>query len=66
MTRRKLLAAAQAYSKDKVLPDDVNKPKVFNGQRSGEMIIPEDADWLQEYKDICKKCVNTETVKVSE
>jgi phthalate 4,5-dioxygenase oxygenase subunit len=66
MTRRKLLAAAQAYSKDKVLPDDVNKPEVFNGQRSGEMIIPEDADWLKEYKDICKKCVNTETVKESE
>jgi phthalate 4,5-dioxygenase len=66
MTRRRLLAAAQAFSKDKVSPEDVQKPEVFNGQRSGEMIIKEDADWLQEYKDICQEHVNTETVKASE
>ena len=62
MTRRRLMQSAQALSEENTIPAGVSNPEIYNGQRAGEMIIPQDADWLEKYQEICQESVNKETV----
>ena len=65
MTRRRLMQSAQALSEENTIPAGVSNPEIYNGQRAGEMIIPQDADWLEKYQEICQESVNKETVDAS-
>lgn len=57
-TRRKLLQAAKELSDNNIIPPGVNNPDLFYGHRAGEMIIPDDANWLKSYQEICDGCVS--------
>ena len=62
MTRRRLMQSVQALSEENTLPAGVNNPEIYNGQRAGEMIIPQEADWLEKYREICQESVNKEAL----
>jgi hypothetical protein len=44
--RRSLLTAARALAKDGIVPPGVDAPEVYR-QRSGGVILPRSADWLE-------------------
>jgi phenylpropionate dioxygenase-like ring-hydroxylating dioxygenase large terminal subunit len=45
-TRRKLMAAAKALAEEGVVPPGVDNPQGYR-HRSGSIILPRDADWLE-------------------
>ena len=49
ITRRRLIAAAQAHQKDGSVPATVDRPELSRGARGGSFIAPEGVDWLEAY-----------------
>lgn len=49
ITRRRLIAAAQAHQKDGSVPATVDRPELSRGARGGSFIAPEGEDWLEAY-----------------
>ncbi|MQA86049.1 MAG: Rieske 2Fe-2S domain-containing protein [Streptosporangiales bacterium] len=49
--RRRLIAAVQAHEKDGRVPPGVDEPEVYR-QRSGGVILPEGADWIEATKGL--------------
>ena len=52
-TRRRLIKAAKALNTDGTLPPGVDDPSVYR-HRSGGVILPRSADWLDATKDLRK------------
>ena len=55
--RRKLLEAARALAEDGTVPYSVEHPEVYR-QRSGGVILPEDADWVEATAELRKAYVD--------
>jgi phthalate 4,5-dioxygenase len=55
--RRRLLEAARALAEDGTVPYSVEHPDVYR-QRSGGVILPEDADWVDATAELRKAYVN--------
>jgi phenylpropionate dioxygenase-like ring-hydroxylating dioxygenase large terminal subunit len=55
MTRRRLIAAAQAHQKDGTVPSTVDRPELTRGARGGSFIAPESVDWLDAYAEELRK-----------
>jgi phenylpropionate dioxygenase-like ring-hydroxylating dioxygenase large terminal subunit len=49
VTRRRLIAAAQAHQKDGSIPVTVDRPDLARGARGGSFIAPDKVDWLDAY-----------------
>jgi len=49
--RRRLIAAARALADQGTVPPGVDNPGVYR-QRSGGVILDEDADWVEATKDL--------------
>jgi hypothetical protein len=49
--RRRLIAAARALAESGATPPGVDQPDVYR-QRSGGVILDEDADWVEATKDL--------------
>jgi hypothetical protein len=52
-TRRRLINAAKALARDGTMPPGVDDPTVYR-YRSGGVILPRSADWLEATKDLRK------------
>lgn len=50
-TRRRLLRAARAFREQQIIPPGVDSPEVYLN-RSGSIVLPEDADWMEATKDL--------------
>lgn len=50
-TRRRLLDAAQVYRKSGELPSSINNPAEYRNIWSGYIMAPDDANWIDVYKD---------------
>ena len=50
-TRRKLMASAKALAEDSTTPPGVDNPEGYR-HRSGSIILPRDADWLEATKHL--------------
>ncbi len=61
MTRRRLLESLQAFREQNAVPDGVANPDIYFGPRAGEMMLQQEADWLESYQQICRDCVGLET-----
>ena len=61
MTRRRLLKSLQAFREQNAVPDGVANPDIYFGPRAGEMMLQQEADWLESYQQICRDCVGLET-----
>jgi hypothetical protein len=48
-TRRALLRAVRALLDDGTVPAGVDRPDIYFGVRSGEMLTTEGSDWLERY-----------------
>jgi hypothetical protein len=48
-TRRRMLNAAKALANDSTVPPGVDQPESYR-QRSGSIILPRGADWLESTK----------------
>jgi phenylpropionate dioxygenase-like ring-hydroxylating dioxygenase large terminal subunit len=55
ITRRRIIAAAQAHQKDGSVPATVDRPELTRGARGGSFIAPENVDWLDAYADELRK-----------
>jgi phthalate 4,5-dioxygenase len=55
-TRRRLLQAAQALAQAGTIPPGVDQPELYR-QRSGGIILPEGADWVNATEDLRKAYV---------
>ena len=55
ITRRRLIAAAQAHQKDGTVPSTVDRPELTRGARGGSFIAPESVDWLEAYAEELRK-----------
>jgi phenylpropionate dioxygenase-like ring-hydroxylating dioxygenase large terminal subunit len=51
--RRRLLNAARALAEQQIVPPGVDQPEVYRN-RSGGVILPEDADWVEATKELRK------------
>ncbi len=51
--RRRLIASARAYAETGALPAGVDHPEVFH-QRSGGVLLPNGADWVEATKELRK------------
>jgi hypothetical protein len=56
-TRRRLINAAKALAKDGTVPPGVDDPSVYH-YRSGGVILPRSADWLDATRDLQKAFVS--------
>ena len=54
--RRALLSAARALAKDGIVPPGVDSPEAYR-QRSGGVILPRSADWLEATVELRKAFV---------
>ncbi len=54
-TRRRVLNAARALRDDGTVPPGVDDPSLYR-HRSGGVILPRDADWLEATKDLRQAC----------
>ena len=50
-TRRRMLRAAMEFAKEGVVPPGVNQPELYR-LRSGGIVLPRSADWLESTKDL--------------
>ena len=55
MTRRRIIAAAQAHQKDGTVPSTVDRPELTRGARGGSFIAPDSVDWLDAYAEELRK-----------
>ena len=55
-TRRRLLQAAQALAQAGTVPPGVDQPELYR-QRSGGIILPEGADWVNATEELRKAYV---------
>ena len=55
ITRRRLVAAAQAHQKDGSIPATVDRPELMRGARGGSFIASEKVDWLDAYAEELRK-----------
>jgi phthalate 4,5-dioxygenase len=55
ITRRRLIAAAQAHQKDGSVPPTVDRPDLSRGARGGSFVAPEGVDWLEAYEQELRK-----------
>ncbi|MGE5134900.1 MAG: Rieske 2Fe-2S domain-containing protein [Gemmatimonadota bacterium] len=55
--RRRLIAAAKALAADGTVPPGVDRPEAYR-QRSGGVILDEDADWIEATKDLRRAYVD--------
>ena len=55
ITRRRLIAAAQAHQKDGSVPPTVDRPDLSRGARGGSFVAPEGIDWLEAYERELRK-----------
>jgi phthalate 4,5-dioxygenase oxygenase subunit len=55
VTRRRLIAAAQAHQKDGTTPSTVDRPGLTRGARGGSFIASEQVDWLDAYHEELRK-----------
>jgi hypothetical protein len=60
-TRRRLINAAKKLASDGTLPPGVDDPSVYH-YRSGGVILPRSADWLQATRDL-QKAFTTHTAE---
>jgi hypothetical protein len=51
VTRRRLVAAAQAHQKDGATPPTVDRPELTRGARGGSFIASDKVDWLDAYAE---------------
>ncbi|WP_206922132.1 Rieske 2Fe-2S domain-containing protein [Alicyclobacillus suci] len=54
--RRRLLAAARALAEQQIVPPGVDHPEVYRN-RSGGVLLPEGADWIEDTKELRKAFV---------
>jgi hypothetical protein len=50
-TRRRMIAAAKALRDEGIVPPGVDEPDLYR-QRSGSIIMPRGADWLESTKHL--------------
>ena len=50
-TRSRWLAAVREHMEDGTVPPGVDQPELYH-QRGGQIILPRDADWWEETKDL--------------
>ena len=50
-TRRRLIGIAKALRDQGTVPPGVDNPEVYR-QRSGEMVLPRNVDWWEEYRKL--------------
>jgi hypothetical protein len=55
MTRRRLIAAAQAHRKDGSTPVTVDRPELTREARGGSFIASDKVDWLDAYQEELRK-----------
>jgi phenylpropionate dioxygenase-like ring-hydroxylating dioxygenase large terminal subunit len=55
VTRRRLIAAAQAHQKDGSTPPTVDRPGLTRGARGGSFIASDQVDWLDAYHEELRK-----------
>jgi hypothetical protein len=55
MTRRRIIAAAQAHQKDGSTPPTVDRPELMRGARGGSFIASDKIDWLDAYHEQLRK-----------
>ena len=51
MTRRRIIAAAQAHAKDGSVPSTVDRPELTRGARGGSFVCSDKIDWLDAYAE---------------
>ena len=51
-TRRALLRAVRALLDDGTVPASVDRPELYFGVRSGEMLTAKGNDWLKRYDEL--------------
>jgi phenylpropionate dioxygenase-like ring-hydroxylating dioxygenase large terminal subunit len=55
ITRRRLIAAAQAHQKDGSVPPTVDRPELTRGARGGSFVCADTVDWLDAYAEELRK-----------
>ena len=55
ITRRRIIAAAQAHQKDGTVPSTVDRPELTRGARGGSFIAADSVDWLDAYAEELRK-----------
>ena len=63
-TRRRLLEAAKAFAANGTLPPGVNDPASYR-VRTGEIFLPEGANWIEETKELRKAPIEGQPVMAS-
>ena len=58
MTRRRILLAAQDLQRDGTRPPGADHPEAFYGARGGYYVAPQEAEWVDTYKDRLKRARN--------
>jgi phenylpropionate dioxygenase-like ring-hydroxylating dioxygenase large terminal subunit len=57
MTRRAMLAAAREFASTGKLPEVLDNPAISRTARGGDMVVPENTDWLEGYEEAMKRAV---------
>jgi phenylpropionate dioxygenase-like ring-hydroxylating dioxygenase large terminal subunit len=55
MTRRRIIAAAQAHQKDGTIPPTVDRPELARNARGGSFVCSDKVDWLDAYAEELRK-----------
>jgi hypothetical protein len=55
ITRRRIIAAAQAHAKDGSIPATVDRPELTRGARGGSFVCADTIDWLDAYAEELRK-----------
>jgi phthalate 4,5-dioxygenase len=55
MTRRRIIAAAQAHQKDGAIPPTVDRPELARNARGGSFVCSDKVDWLDAYAEELRK-----------
>ena len=55
ITRRRIIAAAQAHQKDGSVPATVDRPDLARGARGGSFVCSDKIDWLDAYAEELRK-----------
>lgn len=63
--RRRLLAAARALAEQQIVPPGVDNPEVYRN-RSGGVLLPEGADWIEDTKELRKAFVEHPEIAVQQ
>ncbi len=55
ITRRRIIAAAQAHQKDGMIPPTVDRPELARNARGGSFVCSDKIDWLDAYAEELRK-----------